>query len=89
VYFLPDETEGAPEVPERRLFCPADAVMKEGTTNFVWVLREEDRVQRVDVKAGTANDGQVEILEGLSGEERVVVRPPAELRNGLRVKAAE
>jgi RND family efflux transporter MFP subunit len=88
VYFLPDAKETA-AVPERRIFCPASALVKDGTTFFAWVLGDDDRVQKVEVKAGTENDGQVEILEGLSGGERLVVRPPVELRDGLQVKAVE
>jgi multidrug efflux pump subunit AcrA (membrane-fusion protein) len=89
VYFLPDETGEAKEVPERRIFCPSDALVTEGDATFVWLVDEEERLRRTDVSAGVDNDGRTEILKGLSGGERVVARPAAELRSGQLVKAGE
>ena len=38
---------------------------------------------------GDYDASAIEVLEGLSGGEQVVLRPPAELRNGLLVKVTE
>lgn len=89
VYFLPDETGEVKDVPERRIFCPSDALVTEGEVTFVWLVDEEERLRRVDVTAGVENDGRTEILKGLSGAERVVARPAAELRSGQLVKVSE
>jgi multidrug efflux pump subunit AcrA (membrane-fusion protein) len=43
----------------------------------------------LEVESGSANDGRVEIVTGLKGGERVVVSPPAELRDRQLVKVAE
>jgi RND family efflux transporter MFP subunit len=89
VYFLPDETGEAREIPERRIFCPTEALVTEGDATFVWLVDEEERLRPVDVTAGVENDGRTEILKGLSGGERVVARPAVELRRGQLVKVAE
>jgi RND family efflux transporter MFP subunit len=89
VYFLPDESEMQPATAERRIFCPADAVVKAGETSHVWIVDDEDRVERLAVETGAANDGRIEILSGLKGGERVVVSPPAELRDRQLIKVAE
>jgi len=88
VYFLPDESEGKKSA-ERRLFCATEAIVKDAGRSYVWLVDEQDRLQRVEVKTGDANNGQTEILGGLSGGERAVMRPPAELRNGQLVKVIE
>lgn len=88
VYFLPDETTES-EIPEERLFCPTDAIVTDEETPYVWVLGEEERVERVEVETGVERDGRTEILDGLSGGERVVMRPPAELQSGQSVDVSE
>jgi RND family efflux transporter MFP subunit len=89
VYFLPDETERPEQPAERRIFCPTDAIVRDGEMSHVWVVDEEDRVQRSEVKIGGANDGRTEILGGLDGGERVVVSPPPDLRDRQLVKVSE
>ena len=89
VYFLPDETEAPEEQPERRIFCPTDALVTEADQPHVWLVDGDGRVQKAEVKAGEDNDGQTEILDGLSGGERVVLRPPANLQEGQQVKVVE
>jgi RND family efflux transporter MFP subunit len=89
VYFLPDKSELPEETTERRIFCPSEAVVTEGERIFVWLVDDEDRLQQVDVETGEANNGQTEILGGLSGGERVVMRPPANLKTSQLVKVSE
>jgi len=88
VYFLPDKSE-AKQPAERRIFCPTDAVVKEGESIYLWLVDDQQRLRRVEVKLGTANDGQTEILDGLEGGEQAVIRPPANLREGQTVKVIE
>ena len=88
VYFLPEQSE-QPEVSARRVFCPTDAVITADEEAYVWLLDDEERVQRAPVKTGPANDGQTEITGGLSGGERVILSPSADLRAGQRVNVAE
>jgi RND family efflux transporter MFP subunit len=89
VYFLPDETEMSKEAAERRIFCPTDALLQDGETSHVWIVDDAQRVRRLDVKTGSTNDGRTEILGGLEGGERVVIAPPAEMRERQLVKVTE
>jgi RND family efflux transporter MFP subunit len=88
VYFLPDEEVGA-EVPERRLFCPSSAVVRIDDRTYVWQVDADSRLIQTEIKAGDDRDGRTEILGGLEGGERVVLRPPPELRSGQRVNVPE
>jgi RND family efflux transporter MFP subunit len=88
VYFLPNANESDTASTERRIFCPADAVVKQGDANHLWVVMD-DKVQRVQVKTGSQTDNRTEILDGLTGGEKVVVNPSADLYDGRLVKVSD
>lgn len=92
VNFLPDSAgteEGANQALKKGVFVPAGAIQTQGEGRFVWVL-EQERVRRVVVKPeGEPHDGLVAVSDGLIGGERVVMSPPANLKDGDRVKAEE
>jgi RND family efflux transporter MFP subunit len=88
VYFLPTGNESETASTDRRIFCPSDAIVKEADASYAWVVNDE-KVDRVKVRVGSATDSRTEILAGLSGGEKVVVKPPADLSEGRLVKVAE
>jgi RND family efflux transporter MFP subunit len=88
VYFLPSGNESETASTDRRIFCPSDAIVKEADASHVWVVKDE-KAERVKVRVGSETDNRAEILGGLSGGERVVVKPAADLRDGRLVKVAE
>ena len=53
----------------------------------VWVV-QDGRVRRVAVDVGGTRGDHVEIRQGLSGGESLVLQPPASLRDGGRVRAS-
>jgi len=57
----------APAVPE-------EAVVREGDTARVWVLEGAGVLALRPIRTGRSHDGMVEVLQGLSGGERVVTR---------------
>jgi RND family efflux transporter MFP subunit len=73
----------------RALFAPASAVSTLGQMERVFVVGESGAVLRL-VKTGalrgSAGQQNVEILSGLSNGERVVLDPPAGLREGQRLE---
>jgi RND family efflux transporter MFP subunit len=91
VFFLPEASETSREIAEQRIFCPSDALVAESESGpaYVWLVDDESRLRRVEVKAGAEASGRTEILAGLSGGEQAVVRPPAEVREGQLVKVVE
>lgn len=80
VAFLAGQKAGAPE--ERIVVTPASAV-RDGA---VFVVVEGKAVRRA-VKTGPAMAQGVRIEQGLNGGEDVIVNPPADLRDGARVRA--
>jgi RND family efflux transporter MFP subunit len=68
----------------RVLTVPDAALVHRGQLTSVFVVTEGRARLRL-VRVGRPVDGRVEVLAGLSDAERVVVDPPADLRDGARV----
>ena len=64
---------------------PQSAVLSDSKGNYVYVINNQDTVERRDVKVGTVNDEGVTIAEGLSGQERVVLSAGPFLNPGQKV----
>ncbi|MGV8961000.1 MAG: efflux RND transporter periplasmic adaptor subunit [Stenotrophomonas sp.] len=74
--------------PERQaLVIPEIAVIQVGRDSFVFRVKADDTVERVDVKTGARRSGVVEILEGLQAGDRIVVDGTGKLRPGLKISA--
>lgn len=72
---------------EDALVVPSDAVLREDNEMVVFVV-EEGAASRRLVRLGIETDGEIEILDGLSESEQVVVTGHGSLRDGSRVLAA-
>ena len=70
----------------RRVLVPGGAVVRAGGATSVWVI-ESDRATPHPVTLGAARGADLEVRDGLSGGERVVLRPPPGLKPGARVRA--
>jgi len=86
VVFLRESGVTTATVAPRRVMVPAAAVVGEGAGARVWVV-EDGKVSSRPVDLGPEHGGKVEVRKGLSGGESVVLRPPAALKDGVRVRA--
>lgn len=66
----------------RALFVPASAVTRFGQMERVFSIGPDDRAVLRLVKTAGRHNGLIEIVAGLSEGERVIVDPPAGLREG-------
>ncbi len=74
--------------PERpALVVPEIAVVQVGRDTFVYRIKSDDSVERVDVVTGARRAGVVEIKQGLEAGQRIVVDGTGKLRPGLKVAA--
>jgi multidrug efflux pump subunit AcrA (membrane-fusion protein) len=89
VYFLPTNQSGSESSDRQRLFCDSEAVHTVEKASVVWLLDEENRARRIEVTVGAERDGRVEILSGLSGGERVILDPPAEIAEGMLLRVSD
>ncbi|MSU23780.1 MAG: efflux RND transporter periplasmic adaptor subunit [Opitutus sp.] len=71
----------------RTLLVPTAAVSASGQMERVFVLGEGNRAVLRLVKTGATRGGRVEILSGLAAGDRIVIAPPAGLRDGQPLEA--
>lgn len=71
---------------ENAIVVPEDALVAEGVRQFVYVVAE-GRSLRKEVKLGVRMQGQVEIAEGISATDQIVVRGLQRVRHNLPVNA--
>jgi RND family efflux transporter MFP subunit len=88
VYFLPESTDTKHEDDSQRIFCPSDAIAQTDSGPVVWIVNAENHVECVAVVVGKQRDSKTEILSGLTGPERVIVKPMS-LVSGQAVKVVE
>ena len=67
------------------LLVPAGVLFREGSQ---WQLFRvvDDRAELTDVQVGMSNGQQTEILNGLSAEDRIVLHPTDQIRDGVRLR---
>ncbi|HEV2110820.1 MAG TPA: efflux RND transporter periplasmic adaptor subunit [Gammaproteobacteria bacterium] len=85
VWFLGDDKSAAAAAPQARVQIPQAAVHKDGATPYVYVYND-GRAERRAVKLGAATGSDIEVLAGVSGEERVIVQSDKPLADGVRVR---
>ena len=64
---------------------PEIAVVQVGRDTFVYRIKADESVERVDVVTGARRAGVVEIKQGLDAGQRIVVDGTGKLRPGLKV----
>jgi membrane fusion protein, multidrug efflux system len=72
-----------------RCNCHAHAIVDADGTQSVFVVADGKAAQRPEIRTGLANNGWIEVTEGLAGDERVVVVGQGGLRTGTAVKVVD
>ena len=67
---------------------PTSAVQSDDNGKFVWFVAD-DRVKRRVITSGKARDGRVVIERGVSAGERIVLDPPAGLKEDTLVRVVQ
>jgi len=84
VAFLGDDSAGNPAQPLRGVLVPANAVVQRDGASAAFVMEgTRARLRRITTGASYGNQRLVE--DGLKSGDRVVVDPPAGLKDGMRV----
>ncbi len=87
VFFLPSDSDNNVESDKERIFCPTSSIdTNDSNDSVVWVVDKDSRAQSIVVQLGEEKDGETEVTDGLTGSERIIVRPPEALRDGSAVK---
>ena len=83
VAFLGTETAATKSEPP--VTIPNSAVRTDGGSRVVFVVSGGDRVERRALRVGAAREDRVEVTSGLAPGERIVLDPPAALKDGARI----
>jgi len=68
---------------------PKDAVITQGTQQFVYLLSEDDSVRRTAVRTGVGVGQWVQVEGPLQGGEKVVIQGNERLQDGQKVRAEQ
>jgi multidrug efflux pump subunit AcrA (membrane-fusion protein) len=85
VYFLGEGKAASSGAVAPQVFAPQAGVLTDAQGPFVWKVVDE-RVTRAPIEPGDLQEGRVLIRSGLKGGERIVIDPPENLRDDLRVR---
>jgi membrane fusion protein (multidrug efflux system) len=66
----------------RALLIPEHAIVPEQSRQFTYVIGEDDRLEKREIRTGRRRPGEVEVLDGLAAGERVVVEGTLKARPG-------
>lgn len=72
----------------RALLVPEISIVQVGTDSFVYRVKPDGSVERVEVTVGARRDGLAEIVKGVSAGDRIVVDGTGKLRPGAKVTEA-
>jgi RND family efflux transporter MFP subunit len=86
VTFLREAETAAAAAPQPVTLAPRAAVVERDGTQVVFLVRAGDVVERRAVRVGGSDGDRVEIVAGLQPGDRVVVSPPADLRDGAIIR---
>jgi len=65
---------------------PESAIQSDDKGNFVYVVGKDNRAKRQAVKTGTVTPTGIAVVEGISGNEMIVLRAGGFLNNGDKVR---
>ena len=65
---------------------PDTSVMYEGTKKFVYKIIENNIIKKMEIKTGVRNKGNIEILDGLNSEDKIIAEGLTKVRPGMNVK---
>ena len=68
------------------LVMPIDAVITEDGSNYVFVVNEDNEVQKREVSVGSYSDDYYELLEGVEVGELVIDNPKSSIVDGDKIK---
>lgn len=71
------------------LMIPERALIPERSSQYVLVVDENHRVERREIRIGRRRPGEVEVVDGLSAGERVIVDGTQKARDGQAVEILE
>ena len=83
-FFIDAEIET--EKAENILLLPAEAMRRELDTYYVFVLQDDSTVAKKSFTPGIQSDMSVQVIDGLTESDTVILNPSSDLGDGMQVK---
>ena len=68
------------------LSVPDTSIMYEGNKKFIYKIIQNNMLKKVEVKTGIRNQGNLEILDGLTEGDKIIAEGLTKVRPGMKVK---
>lgn len=79
------DTDIEVESKQNVLVIPSDAVVKKDNDYFVWLVKKGKAIEQ-KIKVGLVTDDQIEVLEGLNKNDKIVVSPISKIKEGQTIQ---
>ena len=68
------------------LGVPDTSIMYEGSKKFIYKIIENNMIKKIEVETGIRNEGNLEILSGVSEGDKIIAEGLTKVRPGMKVK---
>ena len=68
------------------LGVPDTSIMYEGNKKFIYKIIENNMIKKTEIKTGVRNKGNLEVLSGLNGGDKIVAEGLTKVRPGMKIK---
>ena len=68
------------------LSVPDTSVMYEGNKKFIYQIIDNNILKKVEIKTGVRNQGNIEILNGLTQGDKIIAEGLTKVRPGMKIK---
>jgi len=69
-----------------QVVMPSDALVQLNDENYAYVVKEDSTVERRKVVTGKSVDGKIQITEGISEGEKIVIQGQTSLNDGSKIR---
>jgi len=73
----------------KAILIPVSSVVTEDGKNYIWKLDDKGVAKKVEVTLGNADAENQEVTSGLAKDDKVIINPTADLKDGQEVKSYE
>tara|TARA_B100000700_G_C14890602_1_gene782540 strand:+ start:22 stop:897 length:876 start_codon:yes stop_codon:yes gene_type:complete len=71
---------------KKALSAPDTSIMYEGSKKFIYKIIENNMIKKVEVETGVRNEGNIEILNGINENDKIIAEGLTKVRPGMKVK---
>jgi membrane fusion protein, multidrug efflux system len=71
---------------KNNLSVPDTSIMYEGSKKFIYKILDDNTLEKIEIKTGVRNQGNLEILDGLTEGDKIIAEGLTKVRPGMKIK---